>query len=205
MPTGNQEGQPFESTLERDLMYLLKFDLEVDRFVAQPVKIEYQDKEGNRHTYTPDLIVYYRNDIIKTIRENKTMLCEVKYKDDLCQNFREYHPKFRAAMQYAKKRGWVFRVFTETHIRTPYLANAKFLLPYLNNTYEKSMIDLVLKRIEDFREANAQDLIASIFIDKWNQAKLLPVVWHLVARRSIGTDLRQPLTMSSKLWRMYYE
>ena len=33
MSTSDKDGQAFESTLERDLMYLLKFDVTVDKFV----------------------------------------------------------------------------------------------------------------------------------------------------------------------------
>lgn len=204
MPTSEKNGQAFESTLERDLMYLLRFDTDVDKFVSQPVKIEFQDKEGTLRTYTPDIIIYHRKDIASA-KNKPTILGEVKYKDDLCQNFREYHPKFRAAMRYAKEHGWVFKVFTDVDIRTPYLANARFLLPYLSNDYDQNIIHSVLQRIEELRETDPQALVASFYIDKWNQAMLLPIVWHLIARRSIGTNLKQPLTMSSKIWRMYYE
>ena len=204
MPTVEKDGQEFESSLERDLMSLLRFDTDVDTFVSQPVKIEYQGKEGVLCTYTPDIIIYHRKDIASA-RKKPTILGEVKYKDDLCQNFREYHPKFRAAMRYAKERGWIFKVFTDVHIRTPYLKNARFLLPYLNKSYEHCTIQSVIERIEELRETNPHELLASFYLDKWNQAMLLPVVWHLIARRSIGTNLQQPLTMSSRIWRMYYE
>lgn len=204
MPSAEKDSQQFESSLERDLMYLLRFDTDVDKFVSQPMTIEYQDKEGNSRTYTPDIIVYHRKDIASA-KKKVTILGEVKYADDLCRNFREYHPKFRAAMHYAKKQGWIFKVYTDVHIRTPYLTNAKFLLPYLDIAPEQNIIYSVLQRIEELRETDPQALLASFYLDKWNQATLLPVVWHLIAKRSIGTNLMQPLTMTSKIWRMYYE
>nr|WP_308029745.1 hypothetical protein [Neisseria lactamica] len=38
------------------------------------------------------------------------------------------------------------------------------------------------------------------FQDEYNQAKLLPVLWYLIAERKIGADLNQPLTMQSSIW-----
>lgn len=199
MPTSTNENQPFESTLERDLMYLLKFDQTVDRFVSQPVKIKYVDKQNVARSYTPDLIVYHRKDTPEA-KHKKSILLEVKYKDDLCKNFREYHPKFRAAMKYAKSRGWVFKVYTEEHIRTPYLTNAKFLLPYRDYAVDHGIFLSVLKRMADLSETTPQALVASFYTDKWNQASLIPTVWHLIAKNHIGTNLLSPLTMSSSLW-----
>lgn len=204
MPTSDKTGQEFESTLERDLMYLLKFDITVEKFISQPVKIEYLDKESVKHTYTPDILIYYRKDI-KEEKVKKTILAEIKYKEDLCSNFREYHPKFRAAMRYAKERDWIFKVYTEDHIRTPYLNNAKFLLGYRELSFDPELLQSLLTRLKEFRESDPQALIASFCSDKWNQAKLIPVVWHLIDKRSIGTNLYQPLTMSSRIWFMNYE
>ena len=59
MPSGDR----FESALERDLMYLLHFDSNVDKIVPQPVTIEYSDGDGKLHSYTPDILIYYRNNI----------------------------------------------------------------------------------------------------------------------------------------------
>lgn len=204
MPTSDKGGQEFESTLERDLMYLLKFDLTVDRFISQPVKIEYVDKDNVERSYTPDIIIYHREDVNEA-QFKKTILAEVKYKDDLCANFREYHPKFRAAMRYAKDRDWIFRVYTEEHIRTPYLANAKFLLGYKDASFDLDLLQSVLNRLEDLGETDPQALIASFCSDKWNQAKLIPIVWHLMYKRRIGTNLYYPLTMSSRIWCMQNE
>src|SRR5437868_5438583 len=47
----------FESSLERDFFILLDFDLNVDRYEEQPVRIEYRDGDGRLRTYTPDVLV----------------------------------------------------------------------------------------------------------------------------------------------------
>lgn len=204
MPTYDKGSQSFESTLERDLMYILNFDVLIDRYIAQPVKIKFSDENNISRSYTPDILIYYKKELGSPDIE-KIILAEVKYKDDLCKNFREYLPKFRAAMRYAKKQGWAFRVYTEEYIRTPFLTNAKFLLPYSNMTFDPLLLESLLKRIEELRETDPQGLIASFFTDKWNQAKLLPAVWFLIAKRNIGTNLHERLTMNSRIWLMQHD
>jgi hypothetical protein len=49
--TKNRRMAGFESSLERDLILLLEFDLNVENYEEQPCQIEFHDKEGYRHTY----------------------------------------------------------------------------------------------------------------------------------------------------------
>lgn len=189
-------GEKFESTLERDLMYLLRFDLNVNHFIAQPVKIEFQDKDGGDRSYTPDILIHYRQGLVPPV------LAEVKYRDELRKNFQELRPKFKAAIRYAKEHGWRFKIFTDREIRTPYLANAKFLLAYMIPAQSPSddIMRIVLDQLRGLQKTDAETLLASIYQDKWEQAELLPVVWHLVATRRIGCDLTTPITMRSQIW-----
>ncbi len=197
MPSGDR----FESSLERDLMYLLDFDSNVDKFVPQPVTIEYMDGDGKPHTYTPDILIYYRNDI-SVERNLRNILGEVKYREDLRQNFKEYRPKFKAAIRFAKERGWSFRLLTEREIRTPYLKNAKFLSRYkkIDSNSISDQITLVLEKIQELQDTNVDSLLAEIYQDKINQAQLLPIVWHLIANQRIGCNLNIPVTMSTRIW-----
>lgn len=196
-------GERYESALERDLMYLLQFDINVLKFEPQPLVIHYKDENGRQRKYTPDILIHHRKDIFpaKTL---PTILAEVKYRDDLRQNFKEYRPKFKAAIHFAKEQGWRFQFLTEREIRSPYLDNAKFLLPYKkidpNQTYQN--LHLVLDKITELRETDVETLLVSIYRDKWNQAELLPVVWYLIANRRIGNDLSRPITMRSRIWDM---
>jgi hypothetical protein len=197
------DGSRFESTLERDLLYILRFDINVAKFIAQPVKIEYTDDKGKLRTYTPDIIIHHRKGILQA-KTLPTILGEVKYRDDLRQNFKEYRPKFKAAIRYAKERGWQFRILTEREIRTPYLQNAKFLIHYMQpDPYPSGYhIHLILDKLHEFREMDVETLMVSIYRDKWNQAQLLPTIWHLIAIRRIGNDLSIPITMHSRIWEM---
>lgn len=189
----------FESTLERDFFTILEFDSNVRAYDTQPVKIFWTDSLEKSRSYHPDVLVNYHNSrgIFRSI---DTVLFEVKYRSDIKENWAEYKPKFKAAIKYAKKMGWRFKLVTECEIRTHYMENARFLLPYMGRTLDESHEQLLLDRLVILRESSVETLIASIFNDKWNQAELIPSVWHLIGSRRIATDLSLPLTMSSRIW-----
>lgn len=117
----------FESSLERDLFIILDFDGRIANFEEQPLRIPFTDKQGNRHTYVPDVLIHYHPNAVAGYQK-PPLLAEVKYRQDLFRNWNELKPKFKAARAFSREQGWqCFRIFTENEIRTPYLENAKFL------------------------------------------------------------------------------
>lgn len=188
----------FESTLERDFIALLEFSREARRFEVQPVAIPWLDGQGKPHRYTPDVLVHYRSGLGATFAPR---LCEVKYRSDLRENWAILRPKFKAAIRYARSRGWRFKIVTEKEIRTPYLGNVRFLLPFVHQGPESdAYMDLLDDAIIKLRESDPDGLIRAVFQDEWRRATLLPTLWYLVGTRQIGADLSLPLTMKSRLW-----
>lgn len=187
-----------ESSLERDFLLLLDFDRAMERYEEQPVRIEYRDRAGRRRTYTPDVLVYYRQDISPE-RPNSPLLCEVKYRKDLFDNWREIKPKVRAGRAYAREQGWRFQIFTEREIRTPYLENVKFLRPYRRIEPDAGGRDLLLETLRGLQEADPESALLAIHQDPVKRAELLPTLWHLLAVGEIDADLTQPLNMRSLL------
>ena len=185
----------YESSLERDFLTLLEFDSNVQHFEVQPIAIEWFDPTGKKHIYTPDVLVHYQNDVI---------IYEVKYRSDLRKNWRELKPKFQAALHFCKLQGWHFKLITELEIHTDYLCNVRFLLPYqqngLSGEYSEAYMTLLDESLRELKKSTPKQLIQQTFQDEYNQAKLLPVLWYLIAERKIGADLNQPLTMQSAIW-----
>lgn len=182
----------FESTLERDWLTLLQFSAEVESFEVQPVKIKWVDVERKNHTYTPDVLVYYHQAGIKPL------LCEVKYRDELRENWTQFKPKFQAAYRYAKERGWRFKLITERRVRTTLLDNAKFLLPFTRRTTSKAeQIPVLLEKLVLQPSTTVQSLLNSIDANPMIQAEYIPVLWYLVGTHQVGVDLTQKLTMTS--------
>lgn len=193
---GGQAG--FESTLERDFITLLEFSTEVERFDVQPVTLEWADSDGKSHAYTPDALVFFSGH--KGVRRSP-MLYEVKYRSELRKDWPLLRPKFKAAVRFAKTQGWRFKIVTETEIRTPWLENARFLLPFVHRgPQDESHMDLLAEKLEDLREADPESLVKAAYRDEWNQARLLPTLWYLIGTFQIGADLEQPLTMKSRIW-----
>jgi hypothetical protein len=193
----NHRAVSFESALERDFYVLLDFDPAVTDFEEQPVTIAYQDPVGARRTYTPDVLVHYRPE---AQRDHRPVLYEIKYRDDLRTHWQDYRSKFKAARRYARTQGWAFRLITEREIRTPYLKNAKFLRQYQDRKPDREDRHRLLARLAVQGETSPETLLASLSPDRWEHARLLPVLWWLIAIGEIGANLAVPLTMHSCIW-----
>ena len=192
-------GQQYESTLERDFLYLLDFDLNVDRYETQPLTIEYVGNDGRVHPYTPDVFVQYRRDIVPA-SSLPHLLVEIKYRDEYRGRFRELRQRFRAARLYAKERGWRFVVLTEREIRTPYLENARFLRPYRDVGFDPALEWTVLEQVRTLCETSPTALVESLADSDWMRGVYLRELWRLVAVGRVGTDLTLRLSMDSRIW-----
>jgi hypothetical protein len=190
-----------ESTLERDLLFLLEFDLNVATYEEQPVCIEYQDADRKPHTYTPDVLITYRGDVTPA-RWMPPLLCEVKYRRGLFADWKALKPKFRAARSFARERGWRFSILTEQEIRTPLLENARFLLRYQKLELDWEQAQLLLLMMGELREATPESLLLACHTEAIDRAQLLPMLWHLISIGMIGADLNNKLTMRSPVWTM---
>ena len=187
----------YESSLERDLMEILRFDPSVERFVPQPLTIEYFDRDGKSRNYTPDGLIQFK---AASVSWAIPVLFEVKYRADFRKNWKILVPKFRAAKTYCLRQGWRFEVFTEREIRTPYLDNVKFLWAYREQMPSPDVPPLILQTLWDLDEADPDILLCALCHDATNRARMIPVIWHLIATGAIGCDLNVPLTMRSSIW-----
>ena len=193
----NDRMTGFESSLERDFLLILDFDSAVERYEEQPVTIEYRDRQGRRHTYTPDVLVYYRQG--QPGLDTRPLLCEVKYREDLWTDWKEIKPKIRAGRAYARAHGWRFKIITEREVRTPYLDNARFLRQYRRIEINEDDRRLLLDALSGMREADPESVLAAVHQDKMRRAELLPILWRLLADGHIEADLDQPLTMRTRI------
>lgn len=197
MAKGKGEGPAdFEPSLERDYLTLLEFSPSVTRYEVQPVRIWYT-YENRERSYTPDVLVHFQPEPGKAPTR---WLVEVKYRDELRENWHWYRHRIKAAFRFAKAEGYQFHLMTEREIRTPYLTNARFLLRYRDQPIEDPHLHVLLDKLELLREADPDMLLAAVYLDPWRRAQVLHVLWQCVAQGYIATDLTQPLTMSSRLW-----
>ena len=195
----DSQAKSFESSLERDFYTILDFDSDVASFEEQPVTIEYADLEGKRRTYTPDVLVKFRNH--KQAKPLVPTLYEIKRREDLFKHLALFKPRFLAARRYARQRGWRFKIVTEKEIRSPYLANIKFLRQFIGDN--EKIWDFAFQLSEELQRrkfSTPKELLDTVAKDSDNRGKAMRSLWRMVAHRMVGIDLAQPLTMESELW-----
>jgi hypothetical protein len=189
----------YESRLERYTQKLVGFNLNVSKYEEQPITIHFTDRDGRPHTYTPDLLISYREDLAPK-ELWKPLLVEVKYRKILFEKWGELKPKFRAARSYVKDRGFDFGVITDREVLAPYLRNATFLIDYRWLPVNEIHTNLLLDALRRLRRTTPEALLTYITKERSRVAELIPTLWQLVASYAIAADLEQPLTMYSPIW-----
>lgn len=195
----NKEVQ-FESSLERDFIYMLEMDWIVESYHEQPVTIHYIDSENKQRTYTPDFLFFWHQQF--SSKESKPVLVEIKYEDDLKRKAFEFEPKFIAAEEFCKLNGYEFKVLTENNIRTDYLENCKFLYKYKKNIFDHNNYDiqLLIKNMRELGSTTPRELIQVCARDKYKQMELIYYMWYLISKNMIRCLWDYKLTMDSSIW-----
>lgn len=178
----------FESSLERDFAELMHFDPDVTGIEEQPVRIDYVDDEGRKRHYTPDYLVQRQN--------APTLLIEIKPRQFLKP---ELEAKFDAARSYAASRGWLFEVWTEREIRTRYLDNVRFLLPYRHRAAAPERAARILSQIESDGPTSVELLLERCWTDETERAYGQNTLWQLLATGQLQANLNKELSPQTVL------
>lgn len=120
-----------ESSLERDLLLTLRpFDGLIG-VLEQPLKLHCPSLGYGKGPYSPDFLVWVRLNVVPPM---KPVLVEVKFEEDLCENWASIRPKLLAARRFAIRQGWRFLLITPRHLRIsrplPSILSAKRTRPY---------------------------------------------------------------------------
>lgn len=186
---------PFESGLERDLCYQLEFDDAVKSYASQPVAISYVRPSGRRCRGFPDFLVEFH---VEANRPDE--IRDVKPRSQLRHNWKDLKPRLRAACEYARARGKLYRLQSEVEIRNAFLPQWKFLYRYLCLERDAVMAQSLLTALTELVESTPQRLVQESFGNSMDRAMALPTLWNLIASRAIRSHLDRPLTMASKIW-----
>ncbi|MGE4503512.1 MAG: TnsA endonuclease N-terminal domain-containing protein [Thiomicrospira sp.] len=182
----------YESGLERDAFILVEFDTNVSQFKAQP-RTFYYVKDGKKRRYTPDVLVEYKN--------GQRLYIEIKYRDDLKNDWKKLKPKFKAAIHELKKEpNTRFKIWTEVEIRNQYFENAKYLLPFKNKPINNAHVAVILKVVNSLAETTPADLLDICSSNITLRAEILHTLWGCLARGMLKIDMLKPITMNSPIW-----
>jgi TnsA endonuclease N terminal len=168
----------YESTIERDFIYLLEFDWDVVRYKEQPFRVKYI-YEGERCTYVPDFFVQRRNKF--QIVENKP-----EEKANTEANKRRY----RILKAIFLELGYEFLIATEKQIRIkPLLANVKIFWRYARTPIHPLQQVRCQEYLSERREASIQELADALA----PHGMTLQVVYALLYWGVLSTDMHRPV------------
>lgn len=187
----------YDPTLEQDLIEIVSFDPNMERYLSQPMTIDYIDVNGQTREYTPDGLILF---IAEASNVNLPIICEVKYRSYFHKDWRNHLRKFRAAKRYAMDTFREFRVFTETEIRGPYLENIRFLKRYVDYPIEPEIREWILEILWDLLAFELDAFLHCLQRDERNRARLIGPIWRMVYEGQIGCDLSVPLTSRTVIW-----
>jgi len=194
-----QTAIPFESTLERDFLIRKEFALCVLDIIPQPVQIPFIGRNGQKYTYTPDFLVYYRLGNVPYDEYPKPLLVEVKPHTEWKKNWREWLPKWKAAYRYANEQGWEFHIHDESRIRDQALDNIRFLERYKRMQFPIEESRWVIENVRPMGCVPFHYIIARHFMGIY-KAEGISHIWHLLATRQLDCDITRPLNDFTELW-----
>ena len=192
----NNRYVSYESQLELAFIYHLEFSPEVQSYVEQPIKVYYKNEKNKRY-YIPDFIVYYKDYRLKPL------IVEIKYSREI-QERKEFIKKKVAILQkYAEENNLNFRLITEKELINNRLENYKFLYRYLPEPLYISEFYSIRQSIIEFMrnaiKSTPKEIIEILGNSLEEKAKVLTVLWHLLANNVLTTDLDKPLSNTSIL------
>lgn len=192
VPTSVSGGLPFEGTLERDFVQLLDYRGRLTSLRLQPLTLFFRDETGKKRRYTPDALAEFDR--------GSPCLYEVKPRRKLLKNIEDLRPKFRAASEFCRQKGWRFRIVTDRFIRSTFAANAIFLIGYRERSDPRNLGERLRSEAQRLGKTTPSKLVNYCFSDSFEQLEAIAVLWRLIYEKKIGVDLHMPLTMDSLLW-----
>lgn len=192
----------FESKLERDLLSLLEFDDSVIDVTEQPFTIEYENTNAKPVTYTPDFLVEFKTLASSSSYDSyrKSLLIEVKPDDILLRKFEELKPKFKTGIRFAKNNDMVFKVFSESKIRTPKLKNLQMISRYKRHCYSIDEQHRIIEHLKNVGHTRVDHLLCFLYVTEEQRAIALGQIWQLVWKKLIGCDLSLPINLHTVIW-----
>jgi TnsA endonuclease N terminal len=182
---------PFESSLERDALIRLDFDVAGRTIRSQPFTIEYLI-EGRARRYTPDILVEFCEHEITPVT-----VIEVKPKAVLEDRWAEFEIRFKIVRELCRRNKWNFEILTEEHIlHDSFVANATFLRKYIDLPVDPARAYMLLQVLIELGAATPNQLLVQAFRAPETRPNAMWILWTLVANKVIGFNMSKPLNMN---------
>ena len=179
----------FESLIERDFLYLIDYDKEVDWFEEQPLTIEYQYDGEIRH-YTPDFHI---------IEKGREVLIECKPEKFVLSA--ENQRKAFIARDWCACRGWEYRMVSDREIRKgERLANIKLLARYAREVVSPCIQEFIYELLSGGAEMSIADITA--MISPKDPSLVVGSILHLAFHHKICVPLEDVAISTKTLVRL---
>ncbi|MFT3895288.1 MAG: TnsA endonuclease N-terminal domain-containing protein [Anaerolineales bacterium] len=178
----------YESTIERDLIYLFEFDPKLIKYEEQPLTIEQITHDGKRQKYTPDFLAVYTDK--RWIYECKP---EKHVNDEITKR------QVEIGTQWASDNNCNFKLVTDKELRSgPRLENIKILWRYGNIKLREEEIRFV----RDILKKSNRMTISALCELEWKatQRLELPRILAMVYQKRINIDLDIQINNCSCVW-----
>lgn len=177
----------YESILERDFYMTLEFDDEVLSYEEQPLRINYEYKDGASYRYTPDCLVTYH--------DNTQKYFEVKYANNIRDDI-ELREKLDFLIAYFTEHINInLEIATDEDIDSIYLENLNFLYNFAYLKEDKEKYSYIENTLEDLKDdTTVEQLLMLLSNNKMEQLRYLPYVWNYLFINTYLIELDKKLT-----------
>lgn len=190
---------PYESTLERDFVVFQTFRSNVIEVVAQPIAIPFE-KNGRTYNYTPDYFVQIDNDGDRYNPDTKSLIVEVKPRDEWTRHWRDWSDKWKAAKEYCKEHDYRFKIYDESRIRHQGLANVDHIMRYERLNCSKDDIETILEQVEMMGTTTIEYLLERFFMGDIYRPQGRRIIYHLMATKRLGFHLWDEINEKTEVW-----
>ena len=186
----------YESTIERDYVFFLKFDAAVLTYRAQPMIITGKDTEGNPHSYVPDFQV---------VRTDRKEIVECKPEELLD------HPHTQQQIQlgeaWADANNHHFVIVTDTVLHKDHtLANLKLFWRYCRVTVPTAVLASCIAHLKAQPKGIAFEDVARFLASIANSPEMqqpyrqAPFIYSMLFHHILQADLTKPVSPATILW-----
>lgn len=183
----------YESLSELIFYYFLELDTLTIRYYVQPldVPIIIQNKNGEikQWSHVPDVLVFRQDSVpqliqIKDPRIEETKLHQITNK--CCENF-------------AILKNWNYCTIYPKNLPNVLHLNSKFLFGFIEEREGyKNWIPQIMMKLKFFKKKIIADLARS-FEPEISQYHILPIIYHLIAKGKIYTNLYTEIDVNSEV------